>query len=191
MDHSQTAGQAHAFCPAARNARVVPEPCPFKLRGRREDRASDAPAASYAKVESIRVSHHRFTGLIRPSLHNGFNGLFRALPGEPGLLSPSPRNAFALSRVDASVGASGPHDFAVRFLRRSSSGAKTSTASRPTFVTMANAPLLRRDRRSPRRDLPDVTSKLRATRWHDGQITCRAQSIVNRNPLVSRTRCGV
>ena len=106
-------GQAHAFGPAACPARVFPN-ITLPMRGRREDRASDAPAASYAKVESIRVSHHRFTGSIRPSLRNGFNGLFRALPGEPGLLSPSPRNAFALSRVDASVGASGPHDFAVR-----------------------------------------------------------------------------
>ena len=37
-----------------------------KIRGRREGRASGAPAASYAKVESIRVSHHRYaerTGL--------------------------------------------------------------------------------------------------------------------------------
>src|ERR1700722_12205941 len=51
----------------------------FAPRGRREDRASDAPAASYAKVKSIRVSHHRFTGSIRPSLRNGFNGFLRAL----------------------------------------------------------------------------------------------------------------
>jgi hypothetical protein len=38
-------------------------------------------------VKSIRVTHHRFTGSIRPSLRNGFNGLFRALPGEPGFLA--------------------------------------------------------------------------------------------------------
>jgi hypothetical protein len=36
--------------------------CPSKDRGRRESRVSDAPAASCAKVESTRVSHHRFTG---------------------------------------------------------------------------------------------------------------------------------
>jgi len=39
---------------------------PSENRGRRESRALDAPAASYAKVESIRVSHHRFTGSIQP-----------------------------------------------------------------------------------------------------------------------------
>jgi hypothetical protein len=35
-----------------------------------------APAASYAKMKSIRASHHRFTGSIRPSLRNGFNDCF-------------------------------------------------------------------------------------------------------------------
>jgi hypothetical protein len=27
-------------------------------------------------------SHYRFTGVTRPSLRNGFNGLYRALPGD-------------------------------------------------------------------------------------------------------------
>jgi hypothetical protein len=34
-------------------------------------------------------SRHSFTGLTRHSLHNGFNGLFRALPGDEFVLSPS------------------------------------------------------------------------------------------------------
>jgi hypothetical protein len=50
---------------------------------------SDAPAASCANVESTRVSHHRHTGSIRLSLHNGFNGLSRALPGDRAFLPPS------------------------------------------------------------------------------------------------------
>jgi hypothetical protein len=45
-------------------------------------------------------------------------------------------------QLDASIGASGPHDFAVRFRTLRPSGASASTASRPTFVTMANAPLI-------------------------------------------------
>src|SRR5216683_732533 len=53
---------------------------------------------------------------------NGFNGLCRALPGDRALLPPSSADRFCLSPVgptqlrelDASVGASGPHDFAVR-----------------------------------------------------------------------------
>ena len=48
--------------------------------------------------------------------------LCRALPGDRALLPPSPADMFCLSpvgptrlhRLDASVGASGPHDFAVR-----------------------------------------------------------------------------
>jgi hypothetical protein len=63
-------------------------------------------------------------------------------------------------QLDISVGISGPHNFAVRFLRSSSKSAKASTASRPTFVTMANAPLLRRDARSCKIDLPDGLSEI-------------------------------
>jgi hypothetical protein len=47
----------------------------------------------------------------------------------------------ACAKLDASVGASGPHGFAVRKLRRSSVSAFASTASHPAFVTFAIAPL--------------------------------------------------
>src|SRR5215218_667207 len=43
---------------------------------------------------------------------NGFNGFLRDLPGDRAWLSPSP--AVCLRKLDASVEASGPHDFAVR-----------------------------------------------------------------------------
>jgi hypothetical protein len=45
---------------------------------------------------------------------NGFNSLFRALPGDRAFLPPSPAKV-ASRKLDASVEASGPHDFAVRF----------------------------------------------------------------------------
>src|SRR6266705_6197053 len=53
---------------------------------------------------------------------NGFNGFLRALPGDRACLPPSSTDRFCLSpvgptrlrKLDASVGASGPHDFAVR-----------------------------------------------------------------------------
>src|SRR6267142_323412 len=59
---------------------------------------------------------------------NGFNGLLRALPGDRACLPPSSADIGCLSSVeptclrelDASVGASGPHDFAVRSNRLSS-----------------------------------------------------------------------
>ena len=49
-----------------------------------------APAASCAKVESTRVSHHGYTGSPGIPARNGFNGFLRALPGDRAFLSPSP-----------------------------------------------------------------------------------------------------
>src|SRR2546421_9267559 len=48
-------------------------------------------------------------------------------------------------RLDASVGASEPHDFAVRLTCRSSKAPSASTASRPAFVTIASRPSVGRD----------------------------------------------
>src|SRR6266403_709328 len=95
-------------------ARIAPEVCcqlPSQNRGRRESRVPAAPIASHAKVKSIRVSHHRLAEIIRPSLRNGFNGVLRALPGDRACLPPS--FAKGIRKLNASVGASGPHDFAV------------------------------------------------------------------------------
>jgi hypothetical protein len=39
-----------------------------------------APAALRAKVESTQASHHRSTEFTRPSLRNGFNGLYSSSP---------------------------------------------------------------------------------------------------------------
>ena len=64
-------------------------------------------------VENTRVSLHGHTGNTRHSPRNGFNGLLRALPGDRALLPPSPAKV-VFRKLDASVGASGPHDFAVR-----------------------------------------------------------------------------
>src|SRR5436190_13269551 len=48
-------------------------------------------------------------------------------------------------QLDASVGASGPHDFAVRLTCCSSKAPSASTASRPAFVTIAIRPSVGRD----------------------------------------------
>jgi len=148
--------------PAARSARAV-----HQLRPSGRQRAQGKPGVRctrslVCKVESTRVSHHRFTGSIRLSLHNGFNGLFRALPGDRAFLPPSPCGLAASSARSglrsASVGASGPHDFAVRNIavrlhavNRSRAqrdrpattvraDAVASTASRPASVTIASRP---------------------------------------------------
>src|SRR3954462_7399138 len=44
------------------------------------------------------------------------------------------------AKLDASIEASGPHDFAVRVQHRSSAVPSTSIASRPASVTIASAP---------------------------------------------------
>ena len=54
--------------------------------------------------------------ITRHSPRNGFNGFLRALPGDRACLPPSPRGNHP-AKLDASVGASGPHDFAVRVTR--------------------------------------------------------------------------
>ena len=97
---------------------------------------------------------------------NGFNGFLRALPGDRACLPPSSADMSCLSPVgptplrelDASVGASGPHDFAVRcnisrplavdrsqvfqlaLPSRRAQNAAASTASLPASVTIAIRP---------------------------------------------------
>src|SRR5258708_10419349 len=94
-----------------------------KDRGRRESRVSDAPAAPCAKVESTWVGTTGSpvqTGLpcamvlTASFVLSPVTGLFchrrLANSGKPGPVGPR----LASARLDASVGASGPHDFAVR-----------------------------------------------------------------------------
>ena len=46
---------------------------------------------------------HRFAGVTRHSLRNGFNGLLRALPGDRAFLSPSPRGYRRVRPVRADI----------------------------------------------------------------------------------------
>src|ERR1700681_4938704 len=79
------------------------------------------PRVHFVLVERTRVTTSTPESPDIPA-RNGFNSLCRALPGDRALLPPSPADMFCLSpvgptqlrKLDASVGASGPHDFAVR-----------------------------------------------------------------------------
>src|SRR6201999_1172280 len=88
---------------------------PPQDRGRREDRVRAAPAVSCAMC--IKENAHEHTGsaeAFRPSLRNGFTAYF-VLSLVIGLsCHHRPREALASRKLDASVEASGPHDFAVR-----------------------------------------------------------------------------
>src|SRR3979490_11586 len=79
------------------------------------------PRVHLVVVERTRVTTRTPESPDVPA-RNGFNGFLRALPGDRACLPPSSTDRFCLSPVgptqlrelDASVGASGPHDFAVR-----------------------------------------------------------------------------
>jgi hypothetical protein len=73
-------------------------------------------------------SHHRFTGITRPSLRNGFNGLFRALPGDRALLPPSLAAQSSANLTPAS--GCQDHTTSPSALCRSSCDTSASTASR-------------------------------------------------------------
>ena len=111
--------------------------CPSKDRGRRECRVFGTPAASCAKVESTRVSHYRSAETIRPSLRDGLRLMARSPRGAGlGSLRHLP---IIIGKLDASVGASGPHAFAVRSGAFVSRARSVHRIPRPTFVTIGRS----------------------------------------------------
>ena len=119
-----------------------------KNRGRGECRVLGAPAAPCA-TKKHRGRSHRYTGTPGIPARNGFTAYFALSPGT-GLFCPRhladicvsgpPGPTSHSAKLDASVGASGPHDFAVRKLTPSSEAPLASTASRPASVTIAIRP---------------------------------------------------
>jgi hypothetical protein len=82
-----------------------------------------APAASCAKVESTRVSHHEYAGNTRHSRTRMVLTAYFVLSPVIGLCChrrlrikacPRPVGPTCLRKLDAGVEASGPHDFTVR-----------------------------------------------------------------------------
>jgi hypothetical protein len=114
----------HTFATPRRDA---PEPLmnlpPWKKEGVGN---AGCPLHPRSRVHFVLIERTRVTTSTPESpgipARNGFNGLCRALPGDRALLPPSSADRFCLSPVgptqlrvlDAGVGASGPHDFAVR-----------------------------------------------------------------------------
>jgi hypothetical protein len=96
------------------------------------------------------------------------------LLGDRACLPPSSAKV-AFRHLDASVGASGPHDFAVRGQAPSSLAPPASTASRPAFVTIASRPSVGRDSRGCIADLGQGSTTPTAADWHDGQISLVAR----------------
>jgi len=171
---------AETFAPKIVRAQGDPK------KGAGKCRVPVAPAVRVQRVESTRSSPqvHRDT---RHSLRNGFNGLFRALPGDEFVLSPSPADewriearlgSLCLRRLDTSNGcqdhtalpsASAPF-VCTPFDRSRTKHPPCDLLARrrsprpphpiPTFVTMANAPLSERDGEGGRDDLGQMGSGL-------------------------------
>jgi hypothetical protein len=86
---------------------------PHENRGRREDRVRAAPAVSCASCTiRKRTRAYRFSGNTPAFPAQWFYDLYRALLGDR--LVCHRRIAGLAAKLDASIGASEPHDFAVR-----------------------------------------------------------------------------
>ena len=110
-----------------------------------DERAQGRPGVRCArslvcKIKNIRVSHHRFTGSIRPSLHNGFTASFVLAPETGLVVSVASAMREHRRRLDNQRRDIRPTRLRRPPQARSSCVANAATASRPTFVTMANAP---------------------------------------------------
>src|SRR5882762_5238708 len=117
---------------ATSNARGLTERWP----SRREEGAGKTGCALHprSRVQSCtRKCAHEHTGTVgtlRPSPRNGFTA-YIALSLVTGFLATiAPEKRLLLIGLDASIGASEPHDFAVRFSR-----ARQSQPSRPPHPT--------------------------------------------------------
>ena len=139
--HCKLPIQLQTWKHASANSRLNrPEVCVtfalLKRRGRRESRVPIAPMGPVQRKHGSRTTGEPETS--RLSLRDGFTVSF-ALSPVTGLFCHR-RLADHSEKLDASVGASGPHDFAVRKKPRSSVVATASTASHRTFVTIASRP---------------------------------------------------
>jgi hypothetical protein len=128
---------AYLYLPAARKRPSAVKFFSLDQEGAGNAGRVSAPAASYAKVESIRVSHHRFAETFRHSLHDGVTAYF-ALSLVIGLVVTIASGSGY--RLDISVEISGPHDFAVRDQR-----VRLQRKPRPSHP----APNVRDDRDTP------------------------------------------
>jgi hypothetical protein len=128
---------------AARCVRVVHEP--FALEKSEGAGKAGCPQPRVQRVESTRVRHHRSTGTPGLPCTMVLTVSF-ALSPVIGLCCHR-RRWSRLHQLDASVEASGPHDFAVRKPAPSSRAQPASTAFLPASVTIAIRPSIGSERK--------------------------------------------
>jgi hypothetical protein len=120
-------------------------PALLEKRGRRESRVRAAPAVSRARRVKSAHEHTGSAEAVRPSLRNGFNGFLRALPGDRLSCHRRFARQSALRNLKPAPGRQDHTTSPSAIARRSSKALPASTASRPTFVTIASAPHEERD----------------------------------------------
>jgi hypothetical protein len=132
--------------------RVAPELClndppkegvALPQGGSGECRVPVAPAASCAKCSKA----HELVTTVAPGspgipARDGFNGCFALSPVTGLVCHRHRRDAKHHRQLDASVGASGPHDFTVRAQRHSSFDMPRPSHPSPTSVTIAKRPFV-------------------------------------------------
>jgi hypothetical protein len=112
-------------------------------RGRGECRVPVAPAASRAKkTKHTSVVTARFTGETRHSRTRMVLTVSFALSSVTGLSCHRRLAKIASAKLDTSVGASGPHDFAVRACAARLRRRRVHRIPHPTSVTIAQTPLM-------------------------------------------------
>jgi hypothetical protein len=111
LKRGMTVRERDSAFPRRDASEVLQEPCPSENRGRRESRVPGAPAAPCA-TKKHRGRSHRFAGTPGLPCAMVLTGSFVLSP-VTGLGCHRHRRNF-FRQLDASVGASGPHDFAVR-----------------------------------------------------------------------------
>jgi hypothetical protein len=113
---------------------------PLQAEGAGNAGRSMRPQAACAMVVVERTRVSQVTPEKPGIPHAMVYGLYRALPGEPAFLPPSPVE-IAFHQLDTSVGVSGPHDFTVRFRAVHHRHYQRPPHPAPRFVTLRNAPL--------------------------------------------------
>ena len=120
---------------------------PSPIRGRRECRVHAAPAVSCA---SCTENAHTSIQVQRRQSGLPCAMVLQLIPCSPRrdqslFVTVVPRKRELPENLTPAIGASGPHDFAVRERLRSSFASSTSTASHRACRDVRNAPLIGRD----------------------------------------------
>ena len=134
----QTA-EIHVRILAASNARGLLDTLPLlNTEGAGKTGCALHPRSRVQHAQEKRTRAYRFSGGIPAFPAQWFYGLLRALLGDR--LSCHRHSTGLTAKLDASIGASGPHDFAVRVTRRSSKAHQRPPHPTARFVTIATRP---------------------------------------------------